>query len=78
MNATGLFFISNRAGESCSSTVPAETQTALGTGTSTATAGAVNWGKNSDGALSKGGLAAVVVVFGSLMAGIMVCEMDVW
>lgn len=72
MNATGLFIVCNKGGESYSSTVPAETQTALGTGTSTATAGAVSWGGNGDDVLFKGGLAAVVMVFGSLIAGIMV------
>ncbi|KAE9963125.1 hypothetical protein EG328_011735 [Venturia inaequalis] len=72
---SGIVAYCNRDGESFSSTVPAETQTALGTGsataTTTATAGAVSLGRNSDGMLSKGGLAVVVVFIGSLVAGAM-------
>lgn len=71
---SGIVAYCNRDGESFSSTVPAETQTALGTGTAstTATAGAVSVGRNGDGIFSRGGLAVVVVVFGSLVAGAMI------
>ncbi|KAE9967993.1 hypothetical protein Vi05172_g13474 [Venturia inaequalis] len=71
---SGIVAYCNRDGESFSSTVPAETQTALGTATATATAtaGAVSLGRNGDGILSKGGLAVVVVFFGSLVAGAMI------